>query len=261
MENMTLRFSDPLSLNDPFECLYGEPPEGYVRQLIELLNQNRDNKENWIRLFKERLGFPRSRALAILAAIDEPGILEMFVTETIREYIRIHPAHHEKTLHKLAICSFSENATNILMWGHYASKHTGCVIGFDLEGLNQLYPGGLFNVLYSKDRIPLPMNRNDVRETANLSVRTKSIDWKYEQEWRLIMPISVLNTNNGVLVCSFPPGIIREIILGVRVDPLLDQTARVFARKHSVGTPKKARIHPNEYRVVVGPYDDQEETP
>lgn len=100
-----------------------------------------------------------------------------------------------------SVLCFSEKIDSILMWSHYSCNHTGFALGYDLRSL--LLPNdnnlGLYPVVYSEKRynaeefllylfgllIQLPMKEADKMSSIKLLLY-KSLEWQYEQEWRII---------------------------------------------------------------------------
>jgi hypothetical protein len=70
----------------------------------------------------------------------------------------------------------TEDPLNLLMWSHYASEHKGLVVGFDTS--NYFFRQDLYKVTYKNQRI------GDITDKELLT--TKSNDWMYEKEFRLI---------------------------------------------------------------------------
>lgn len=103
----------------------------------------------------------------------------------------------------LGVSCFTESHKNMLMWSHYAKKHTGICVEYDF---GKLFSGNrdllLFPVGYSKKRPLLPLekavefNNKDITfDKSNLwvfipdimkALIAKSDVWQYEREWRLI---------------------------------------------------------------------------
>lgn len=82
------------------------------------------------------------------------------------------------------IYSLTHRYDNLLMWAHYAKDHTGFCIGFDTEYLLDTGADYLGKVEYLKEYpMVLPSFLDD--ENLKKTVFSKSIDWKYEQEFRL----------------------------------------------------------------------------
>jgi len=127
---------------------------------------------------------------------------------------------------KFGICSFSESNNNILLWSHYARNHTGVCIGFDTEVIinyaNQIAEKekellDLVKVKYSNEYpkfslFKSALNKDDLTDIFNL-LYTKSSDWSYEKEYRLIY---WEKTNFGIQLGSKA---ISEVILGCCITP------------------------------------------
>ena len=85
---------------------------------------------------------------------------------------------------------------NRLMWSHYADGHKGFCIEFDCSAeVGQILP--LFPVIYSKDIVKMPWKycltpegTKDPEFSGRLiqAVLTKDDVWKYENEWRILLP-------------------------------------------------------------------------
>jgi len=74
------------------------------------------------------------------------------------------------------IICFSKDWTNLLLWSHYADKHRGMALGFDVDDR------GIKPVRYVTERpvFRIPPTEASVDEL----LFTKFEDWKYEEEWR-----------------------------------------------------------------------------
>jgi hypothetical protein len=181
--------------------------------------------------------------------LDTSGDFEKKIDEFLEEFGKQQAERHRQTLRKFAISSFSELPDSILMWGHYADKHKGCVLGFHPNALDKWY-----KVRYSSERVCRPMTKEEVHRIAMDSMRTKSTDWEYEHEWRLIRPVGKLDTRDGVLVMQLPPETFQEIIPGIRADERLEDVVRTFARTHPNCTVFRAIEHPSEYNIETYPF-------
>lgn len=76
------------------------------------------------------------------------------------------------------VISFTETRSNLLMWSHYAEKHTGLVIEFDTE--NSFFEDAK-RIRYNNIKPP-QINVNDVEELFFV----KSDEWIYEKEFRIV---------------------------------------------------------------------------
>lgn len=103
----------------------------------------------------------------------------------------------DKVQSSIKVCSFSEAVDSILMWGHYASSHTGFALGYDIGALqtDDLRRRLLHPVIYSKhlfdatEFISTSANGGKFNNLFGvLAAMHKGMDWSYEREWRLIFP-------------------------------------------------------------------------
>ena len=97
------------------------------------------------------------------------------------------------------VACFCEEPTNILMWSHYANKHTGFCVEYDFKALFEKFDfdQSFCPVVYSKKRVsvvaPNKIKKNFYKGyDSNIiycmdSVFTKSNIWSYEKEWRKVV--------------------------------------------------------------------------
>jgi hypothetical protein len=84
--------------------------------------------------------------------------------------------YKKKMCERFGLICFSEHWHNPLLWSHYADKHRGMCLGFDVDGR------GLKAVKYVKERSNLKMP--PTKQSADELLFTKYRDWQYEEEWR-----------------------------------------------------------------------------
>ncbi len=121
----------------------------------------------------------------------------------------------------LKIACFSEQATSLLLWSHYADAHRGFCVEYcpcDLEP-NHPHRRLLFPVIYSATRFDAaPFFKRASLNTPFLPTHTflgaihKALEWKYEHEWRIVNPLG--SDEKGMLVPMVKP---RAVHLGVRM--------------------------------------------
>lgn len=163
-----LHFSNPVNFNDPFDSMlpviFHEDYIGTEQFHIDFMEAMRKIKKN--SYTDDEI---RNKAKAFM---DDPSQIT-YVPEIMTEGVR------NQTINYTRISSFTTKPTNILMWSHYANCHTGICIGFKTKyfDLNSVM---IEKVLYSNDFPKLESLKN-----IPLLI-TKSLDWKYENEYRLI---------------------------------------------------------------------------
>lgn len=165
--------------------------------------------------------------------------------------------------HGVGVCSLSRKALNILMWSHYADKHNGFVVEFDIPTVEALLPTQdpyersiavlcPHQVLYEKARPevnPLDTPINNVGK----QLLTKSADWAYEAEER------VIDTTRGFGIHPYDRGtILKSVIAGVNMKKeqfttlkkLVDKTSDQLGRHIQIFQAKKSKIKIN-YRLHI----------
>lgn len=135
------------------------------------------------------------------------------------------------------------------LWGHYAEKHHGVCFGFNV-------PRSLpFEVRYRRRRIeekglppPLPGVPADVQTKLNI----KSIDWRYEKEWRIVAPLSRFMRENDLYFQPFGETLeLAEIILGLRCPLSLEDVRECARQLYPKATVIRARLARQHFSVVA----------
>lgn len=112
-----------------------------------------------------------------------------------KEYIDM-----QSTANRFRIACFAQTPYSMLMWSHYAYNHQGFCIEYEMPNLteeNEPIYSSLFPVIYSDTRTDLSqislkwkstgsLSDNDLWDFYKYGLLSKSIDWRYQQEWRLI---------------------------------------------------------------------------
>ncbi len=160
------------------------------------------------------------------------------------EYKKTQKLTSAKINDLFAVSCFSESPSNVLMWSHYANKHTGFCVEYDFNtlidknGLDWLLP-----VVYSKDRIPLSLDQFDFSDPQNVKAifnsdliadiallfLVKSDIWEYEKEWRIIREQKSLI--DGHLECL---PIISAVYLGANISPKDEQIIKDIALQKKI---------------------------
>lgn len=199
-----LRVTQPGALNDPFESV----------PAIELAVQPGDHAGLAAELTRIAPEHP----------VDAATVAQLAAGVGVRAQ---QAAFLEQINERWGVVSFSTTATNALMWSHYAGEAAGFVVGFDVDILRTLVPaddGTLDPVVYATTR-PLLSSISEVTSGGprlTEALLTKSADWTYEDEWRLILPLSstsrtgkkVRGRDGEFELCllSIPPAAVVEVL-------------------------------------------------
>ena len=132
-----------------------------------------------------------------------------------RQIIRSVKAHLNKTK---GIVYFAENRKSPLMWAHYAERHEGLCLGFDVVAGD-----ALGRVKYVTKRLKWPGKLE--YDFAQALLLTKFSHWRYEREWRAFMSLDDCQECDGHYVKPFSDDLVlREVYTGVRSEMSLRES-------------------------------------
>src|SRR6266404_3134304 len=99
-----------------------------------------------------------------------------------RQFVRMIENYYNKNV---GLICFGSDWISPVMWAHYAEKHTGLCLGFEVED------SLLTKVTYTDEKINAPMGGHLPKfglSAALLTkvVSTKATDWSYEHEYRVM---------------------------------------------------------------------------
>lgn len=144
---------------------------------------------------------------------------------------------------------FSRAWSNPLLWGHYAHKHAGICLGFDVPK-EDLAP-----VIYAKallridaDESGAPILNDDI---VNRLQRLKYSNWRYEREMRLFVDLERKPVESKNYFVPFSSRLqLRQVILGPRCQVDISAVRTLVARFHPTVEVLKARLAFTDFRVL-----------
>ena len=243
LTNNRVYFSNPNNFNDPWDCnpyfdvdvddaierrKWGERLEGTYQDLPIQLRQQLEAqwKGNWY---------------------DNKPLLKQSVeklTATVREL----------TVERWRIYCLTPHPNSILLWAHYAEKHQGICLEFDAR-IEQI--GRAHRVVYN-DMLPIigPDNFADPKGLVDAVLLTKSREWRYEDEYRVLAreheidPTFSMTTKKDYL--PLVPGALTGIIAGCSAD--IGTIKAVLAECGSTVPLRHAVRIPNQYQLEIVDY-------
>lgn len=218
----TLKFSRPSVFNDPFEATHISTGRHFFQEIMDSIYVSSPedlNKQECLEKLKDAVG-----KLSIEASWTQNN--------------------NHLNYNNLIICSFSASSSSPLMWAHYADDHKGVMIEFDICELEYQYqnhrkrkdfktnpnqsldPNNLDRLNRLPSIVPVHYSdmrpfandqyKNDNRELLEMALTTKSLDWAYEQEYRMILtPGSELDAEYECL--NLPLCYVKSITFGMRL--------------------------------------------
>jgi hypothetical protein len=195
-ENNEVYFQSPAKFNDPFDS--------------KIRIDTKATREQKKRYFRELS--PIARPVFSRKQHLEMEKLIMRDKTELKKMEDWAQKNHENVRKKMGIFCMSKKNDNILMWSHYADKHTGFCIGFKTDNI-------LFSCIkrvdYDKELPCIKMYESDWKKANELiakSLLIKAEAWKYEKEWRIVKP-------DGVGVKKYPEEALACVIFGCKISP------------------------------------------
>lgn len=249
LENSNIRFTQAEALNDPFESMPS-------------FAKFRTNTANAVRAkFKEQFGMDISPP----QLADTLGPLNIEIDNLQRNFSQT-----------MGMLSLTTTKKNRLMWAHYADSHRGFVIG--LDGYDVFFKEGshksglgLKKVKYSAIREEAFPDSNaleiqnvsptneEIQKGLEIFFFTKSIDWKYEEEYRIYAGTKYADTvksvnGEDIYLFNFPPKCVKEIIFGYRMSANnCDLITNLAKQKYSKAKLLHASLSETEFDLDIAP--------
>lgn len=182
-----LKFQNPADFNDPFDCNIN----------IKLSKDYNFIHEHLLETDLYKTGNIPEVILELKAEnmMENHSEFEYKTNEVIRKHIK-----------ESGVSCFTTDPNNLLMWSHYADKHRGVCLGFDVkEDLNffaTTHPVKYINKYPTLDYIILKDEK-----TLTAVISTKQKIWQYENEYRIWK-----KPNQGFY--TFNKNCLTEIIFG-----------------------------------------------
>lgn len=238
LEKNILFFSSPKWFNDPFDCrVYPQYESGTDKEIFkkikELILEEHPTWPKWKINSETKIIFDKN-----INEIKDPKEMLKRVNEHINSYY--------------GIVSFSEINNNILMWSHYSDSHKGFYIEFDAHKIFDISANYLIKrdqymrfhkVEYSKEYPEINPFATDFDNSQYMRmITTKSIEWIYEREWRLVY------FNFPDKVVAFPEEVITAIYFGVNCsEESITECKNLLSTRKIIPSLYKAELQSRSY--------------
>jgi len=149
---------------------------------------------------------------------------------------------------------FSDNWRSPVMWAHYAEKHYGVCLGFDVA--SDVNDPTVRQVEYNPERVTFMLDHEKAlfgidQNFVHTLLYTKAQEWAYEREWRVIANLEDKDERTGFYYVDFGPQLmLREVILGCRNPTPVGQVAKLVRNHHAAVRVCKARPAFQEFAMV-----------
>jgi hypothetical protein len=224
LESLELKLPYISEVNDPLECF----PFFYCPD-DKLAIETR-----YLSVLKRRNLPKPADYKQVLNELYEKGEIQNILADSTRRLQKIMNL-------KSCLLSVSKTAKNTVMWTHYADEHKGAIIGIDFDSIFPDKGIKMDRVNYTEERprINILTDFQIPPEAFFRTILTKSSDWEYEQEFRAIFPVKVLDdlrtqglaslkdfNNKKTWFLRLNPASIREIVFGLHTEKNLKLAIR-----------------------------------
>lgn len=231
VKNNQMWYSAPCNFNDVFDCDVSIDNQKVFNEILKLFPDNRGVR-------------PGSKIWRDLRA-------------TTNQQLRTLRTTFDELRRKTGVSCLSESDNSLLMWAHYANHHKGICVEYDLFEINQELKFTAVPVIYSDQRTcfdSLDLQKQDVRSAAGKlllqSLTSKSPEWSYEKEWRIIRDQGACGDcwnaeKKGALLKMIRPS---SIILGCEARPEFEQDVKDYCYTNKINLYKMQK-DPMQYRL------------
>jgi hypothetical protein len=267
LERNVVWLSKPDHLNDPYDCaltysnqeLYRHSLKKNVRQVIAKIQSDQMQfSEEEIKFIENSTDIVRT--LIEVSVNKDASIIPEDKTKFTDIFCQVLNDEMEKIPKQLAagsrestiLTSFTEKNDSIIMWSHYASNHSGFCIEYNFKELGQKNTTNilLYPVIYQDKLIDITKYLLTADDTLYnnaitlLAAITKSTEWEYEKEWRLLIPFGI-SKNEMNWVTPIP----KAIYMGSKIDPNNEVIISEIARHKKIRLFKAEMVH-DEFKIT-----------
>jgi hypothetical protein len=234
LQNGVLFFGPPSKFNDPFDCA-----------LWPQIKRPTDIEANTIgaRFLDLGTGPFQAEMQRQFLAVETSEWRDRLMSTAEKMLAERRDEFYEST----GISCFSECNDNILMWSHYSSHHRGFCLEFHSD--TDLFTKAK-KVLYSSDIPTIDlcelMLDDDFEKVLELFC-TKSSDWQYEREWRVL--------RQAVGKYCYPQQLLKAIYFGAKApESMIKEICRVVTEKQMQVDLHQGRLSKSRFRIEFDPF-------
>lgn len=208
-------YSAPCNYNDAFDCEITVDETAIFDCVLQMVPDNT----------KIRVGSPAWEDLK----------------HNMRQEIESFRSTFEMMKSTMGIACLSESFESLLMWAHYANNHCGMCVEYDLMKINQQLNFTPIPIIYSKDRVCFDSLNPDTAGNDSValflrSITSKSEEWKYEREWRIVRDEAACGDRwnpekKGALLDMIRP---TSITLGCAVKDKFEKSVKKYCKENRI---------------------------
>jgi hypothetical protein len=196
----------------------------------------------------------KKRRLKIATIPDLNDPFELLCVDLSDENLRIGMRNWKRKMGaQYGMLCFSKTWRNPVQWSHYADRHRGLALGFEVPD------GHAIDVMYkehrSKEEIGELLFSDSADRREEMMQRflsTKYAHWSYEKEMRIYTTLEEKDVSTGLYFQYFSESLkLSEVIVGAESEVTRSQIREVLGDLASEVSLRNARLAFTSYRVVT----------
>lgn len=273
LSSRRVRFSSPLTFNDPYDCQWNplwwmqtdELHDGRLALLRTAIHDpatlpadaGLDVRSALLRCARRRLvddsGTPT----------DSSDKLARSLCRSLAPGTRVTLPYWNHVIGRFRVFCLAAECDSILMWSHYAKQHSGVVLGFATDVLQQAWDLRAMPVQYH-DRWPDTEGKDTFNEIVSFDravdlpysqaaaslMTIKATSWRYEREWRYFFLDDTEDDKHTLI--DFPGSSLETVVVGARCANSdaanITESARQANKSVSI---RGAKIKSGEFRISI----------
>ncbi|WFB34955.1 DUF2971 domain-containing protein [Kiritimatiellota bacterium B12222] len=151
---------------------------------------------------------------------------KIHTTEELKHFVDSQYELVENFIKGFGIMSMSELSDSILLWAHYGDNHRGVCLEYDIPDLQTNPLMTPESIIYSTQYPTLSLYDFwvDILSNGSRILKTKSIEWSYEKEWRILLS----NSANSEISTPFE---LTAVIFGARMPDNEKETIKAILKR------------------------------
>lgn len=204
VKNNQMWYSAPCNFNDVFDCDISIDDQKVFDEALKL--------------------FPDKRGIRPGSKMWKDIRIEM------KQHLKGLRTEFDSLKDTTGVTCLSESEDSLLMWAHYANNHRGICVEYNLLEINSVLGFTAIPVIYSGERtcfnfFNIQSIEKDTLQLFIRSLTSKSPEWRYEKEWRIIRDQGACGdkwdvNKKGALLETIKPS---SVILGCAAKPEFEQ--------------------------------------
>lgn len=258
-----LKVTPPNELNDPFEFRPRVIRSAPQREAKELLKDKRTIKEMYEEDRRRGISTGNFRNYREQIRMVRDSLISGMVRAMPQASLALQHGYPDAVSCAIGVLCLTEKPDSIVMWGHYADKHRGIVIGLDRNWELFCRGRGLSPVEYSRERLTWDASCKPgsaaEREYVERMIKHKNDEWRYEAELREVFQLTGLrrrSLRDGSIgyFLPIPSSVIVSAILGARCPADTEAEVRSALREcdfPSLVKLKRAQLHETLFAMTI----------